>query len=191
DPAFAFRNIGHKHLAQGWLQINNNGINWSTARGVEWHDGDTTEYAQLVSTSGTCSYSITPTTYSGDTGDLSRSNLFYNNNFYHLKITSAGTYTLRLDYEDATSSGTEADLDLFLYNESARFAVSGDMIGYSRRDPDANAATAEYESVSASLAAGNYLINVNVYTGGPLGGTANYTLKLNGVELCPASIVAP
>ncbi len=191
DSTFAFRNVGHVHLAQKWLETYNGGSDWTTIRNVERHTASTADYAQYVTTGACAAVSITPATVSGDTGSLSTSDLFRNNDFYHLKISSAGSNTITLEYSDADASGTEADIDLYVYNSTARFGVASDMIGYSRQQPDGSAASSQSETVTASFAAGDYLINVNVYTGGSLGGAVNYSLKLNGSTLCQANLVPP
>lgn len=192
DSTVAFRNVGYFHLAQEWLNTNGESDDWSGVRTQNKHDGDEGHYAQyVVSSASTCSggampYSITPvsqtdTSYSG-------SDLFNNNRFYHLKITSGGTYTIQLTYQ---STGTEPDLDLYLYNKSAHFATSDDVITYSIDDPDHNNATTETESITTSLAAGDYLINVNAYVGNAVGSLTNFKLTLNGSNLCQGNIVPP
>ena len=88
--------------------------------------------------------------------------------------------------------GTKADLDLYLYNESARFATSADILGSSNQDRvDTNPANPETETITVTLSAGNYLINVNAYTGGGLStaGNTNYHITVNGNLQCPANIV--
>lgn len=198
DSTFAFRNVGHLHLAQTWLQNNAGASDWTNIRNGNRHDGDTSEYAQLVS-NGACggfSYVIDP--QAGDTSTLlSGSHMFLNNDFYHLKITSAGSYTLQLNYRDADGAGTKADLDLYLLNESARFASTADQVGKSINDrADTDPTHSETESITVTLSAGNYLINVNAYTGGGLtaAGNTEYELKLTPSggavqNLCPANIV--
>lgn len=194
DGAVAFRNVGYLHLAQQALQTNFDGSgpvsDWAGVRSENKHDGDESHYAQyVVKSAGTCSggsmpYSITPvsqvdTSYSG-------SDLFNNNRFYHFKITSGGTYTITLTYQ---STGTEADLDLYLYNKSARFATSNDVIKYSIDDPDHDNSTPETESITVGLSAGDYLIDINAYVGTAVGSLTNFSLTLNGSNLCQGNIV--
>jgi hypothetical protein len=186
--SYQFRNVGLLDLIHTNMATSNT---WSSVHTLNRHEPDESDYAQYVKTGTTCSYSVTPASVAGDTGALSSSDLFRNNDFYHVKITASGTYTLRLDYEDHDHLNTVADLDLYLYNSSARFANSSDIVAYSRETPSAGAGTTKTESLSATLAPGDYLINVNVYTGGALGGPADYTLKLNGSQLCPGNLVPP
>ena len=140
-------------------------------------------------------FSLLPVSIAGDSGSLSTSNLFKNNRFFqlHLDAGQAGTHTLQLIYQDDDGSSTTADLDLYLYNSKARFAVSSDILGYSRNSPSGTPTnrSLQSESVSASLVAGNYLVNVNVYTGGGAGSRADYNLVLDGVVLCPGNLVPP
>lgn len=201
DPAFAFRNVGSLHLAQQGL-ASEGALNWASIRGLNRHDGNTSHYAQLVSGScvgsppfhsNTYWFSLTPTYYSTDTGTYSTSNLFTNNRFFHLHLAAGGTHTLQLVYQDDDGTGRVADLDLYLYNSEARFAVLSDIVTFSQVLPTQTPATTiQNESVSASLGAGNYLINVNVYADGVLahlGSTVDYNLLLDGVVLCPGNLV--
>jgi len=195
---FSFRNVGLLHL----IQQDFASTNWSALRGMERHDGDTLQFGQFLSASGcgappnlaTYFYALTP--LAGDSASYSSTNLFRNNDFYHLRVATSGTYTLQLVYRDQDAVGVETDLDLYLYTEDYTFGNSSDVLRSSRQDPDGTAATVETESVSLSLSSSsNYMINVNVYTGsGSVGGAAYYNLKLtgpgglNGAVLCPAVI---
>lgn len=187
----AFRSIGNMLMAQ---QALSGASDWSAIRLGNYQKGNNSDYAQYVSTSGSCStlstghhYSIDPTVAASG---LSSSNLFLDNDFYHLKITSSGNYTLSLVYQDADSSGIEADLDLYLYNKEARFGNSSDIVGKSIADPSGVAGNTETESFTVYLTPGNYLINVNAYTGGTYSsaGPTQYSIRLNGVDLCPDSL---
>lgn len=192
QSSLAFRSIGHMHLAQSAL--GGSATNWAAIRTGNYHDGDTSEYGQYVTTSGTCAtlstgqnYAIDPTVLATN---LASSNLFLDNDFYHLKIATAGTYTITLNYQDVDSSGQEADLDLYLYNEDASFGDAADIVTRSTADPNSTVGNVEAEAVTVALAAGNYLINVNAYTGSPFNnaGATQYSMKLNGANLCPDSL---
>lgn len=191
NTALSFHNVGHLHLAQVWLQNNDpSGEDWSNIRTIEYHQPDTRDYARpVVATSGvTCAdFTLTPANVSGDTGSFSTSDLFRNNKFYHLKISSPTDVSIQLTYEDADHAGTLADLDLYLYNESARYGNSSDILASSLNDPGSVSAI-QTETVATTLSAGNYLINVMVFTKYSIGGTVNYKLKLNGVQLCPTTL---
>lgn len=192
QSSLAFRSIGHMHLAQ--QALGGSATDWTAIRTGNYHDGDTSEYGQYVTTSGTCAtlstglnYSIDPTVAATN---LASSNLFLDNDFYHLKITTPGTYTITLNYQDVDSAGQEADLDLYLYNEDASFGDAADIVARSTGDPSAAVGNVEAESVTVSLAAGNYLINVNAYTGSPFNGAGptQYSIKLGASNLCPDSL---
>ncbi len=187
DSNMKFRNVGLLHLVEN--EMTSNMSTWNAIRTLNMHDPDQSEYAQYVRPSGNCSYTITPANISTDDGSLDSSDLFRNNDFYHLRIATAGTYTIRLDYEDANAMGDVADLDLYVYNESAQFAVGSDILAYKTSRPTQTPTANQVESVSVTLPKGDYLINVNVFTGGILGTEAEYTLKLNGSKLCPANLV--
>ena len=182
----AFRSVGLLHAIQSTFGT----TSWAGIRTIEKHNGTTSDYAQYVATGSSCvSFTLTPATIAGDTGSFATSHLLKNNDFYHLPLNSSAAVTVRLDYQDADGAGSEADVDLYVYKSSARFGVASDLAGYSQESPDTNPATAQIESVSATLGAGDYLINVNVYTGGAsVGGAFNYSLKLNGSQLCPTAL---
>lgn len=201
DSSWAFRNIGSLHLGQQALPAP---TNWSAIRTGNFQDGDNRQYAQYVTTSGTCAnlggyrYQINPTNIATS---LSTSNLFAENDFYHLKISAAGTYTIQLVYKDAdgadsnedgngATSATVADLDLYLYSEDYTFGSSSGLVGRSFSDPDNNFATQKSETITVSLQPGNYLINVNAYTGDGYHKAENtyYSIKLGGSDLCPDSL---
>lgn len=171
---------------------------WSPLRTSEKHVNSSTdfraEYGRYVTTTaGGCHislnpYTITPYNSSSDSGNFSTSHLLKNNEFYHYKH-SGGPLQLTLNY--VTSSGTEADLDLYIYNSSARYGASDDMVGYSREEPATPASgNIETENISiSSLPPGDYLINLMVFTGGAsVGSETQYEMKLGGVNLCPDSL---
>jgi hypothetical protein len=192
DPNYGFLNIGSLHLSQEYAAANDrlrSGSDFTQIRGVELQKGDTTDYGQYVTT-GTCAaWSLTPVAIAGDDGSFETSDLFRNNKFYYLKVDAPLSGTLNLDYQDADGTGTEADLDLFLYDESARFGNPEDIVGFSGHNPDGNPATPEIESIALNnLQPGKYLINVLVHTTDVIGGAVNYQLKLNGSNLCPAPL---
>ncbi len=190
----AFRSILDFHLFQDGLAGR---IDFEDIRGVERHTASLADitniegnYAQYVTTGSTCTYNLTPT--SDPNGSFSRSNLFRNNRFFHLKIPSAQTSTITLEYTDADGVAPKSDVDLYIYNRRARFGVVSDMVGRSEQDPSGGIADTEIESATVNFAADeDYLINVKVYTGASgnsYGSAFNFKLKLNGSELCPSSL---
>ncbi len=119
------------------------------------------------------------------------SHLVLNNDFYHYKH-SGGTLNLTLNYD--TQSGTEANLNLFVYSGSARFGVTSDIendtsSGEGISAPDGSIGTQETEPFSKSLPSGDYLINVKVNNqAANIGGPTNYELLIGGVRACPAPL---
>lgn len=186
DSKFAFKNVGLFHLSHDFLPATSS-TNLSGVRGVERHKGDTSDYADYVTPSGTCTMSITASGSAqgvvGDTGSFATSDLLRNNDFYHL--VTATTLELKLEYVLGSS---KVDLDLFAYNESAQLGVLEDMRGLSRTAAVLNATNTE----TITLPPGTHLINVMVQTGSgksTLGTTVNYELKLGGTKLCPSTLV--
>ena len=197
---YAFRNVGLLHTIQRNDQARGVASDWSNLRTIEQHAGDESTYGQFV-TGGSCAagytaagggayrYALTPGNSISDAGTLSTSHLFLNNRFYHLKVTTPGTYTVTLDYEDANHAGTKANLNLYIYNASARFGVASDMVARNTRGNATGAAGVESKSAQAFLPVGDYLINVNVYTRDSLGDQVYYNLRLGSAQLCPSSLV--
>ena len=196
-PTFAFRSVGLLHDVVD-NRIGGSPQDWSTLRTTEKHGNDSShyrkEYARYVTTTaggcglGSTPYSVTPYNDSYDNGSFATSHLLKNNDFYHYKH-GGGAMTVALNYQ--TPSGTEADLDLYVYNSSARYGISDDMKGYSREEPsNPSGGGTETESVAiANLPAGDYLIAVMVYTGGPaVGAATNYELTVGGTNLCPDTL---
>lgn len=207
----AFRDVG----LLNYVQLNNltgsSTADWSNIRtdasdGLKHYQGsDRKEYGYYIDDTGSCSdFTITPYSDADDVGTFSTSNQFYNNDFYHFKHTG-GTLNLTLSYETASGGSQEADLDLYIYGEGYIYGNTENMKGISEELFDNDINTAEAESISVSLPAGNYLFNVKVYTGKlpssssslnglnpgdwlPKGDTTEYNLKINGVQACPTSI---
>lgn len=198
NPIVAFRDVGLFHLGQRWLQDNASANDWSNLRTIEKHIGNRSEYAQYVTPNGggCADFNIDPQKISGDDGSFSTSDLFRNNKFYHYRHTATSTVTFRLEYEEAVTcapADNRTDLDLYIYNKNARFGNSQDWVAFSRDEPNAACESTSSEQVTVSnLPAGDYLINVMVYTG-PLNGRlasdvgmeSTFRLKTNGVQLCP------
>ncbi len=199
NTSTAFRDVGLLHQVQA-TRLGGGVSDWTDLRDIERHvkeDQDSSlaasteryrrEYALYVDNTPACSYSFTITPdYSSSSynGAYNRSHLLKNNDFVFYKHPG-GAFNLTLTY---SSTGTEVDLDLFVYKESARFANANDVVASSYTEPDGNNATVETESVSANLPAGNYLINVNAWTtNGGTGSSTSYELSIaGGAKLCPA-----
>ncbi|MBT4762963.1 MAG: hypothetical protein HOO06_14815 [Bdellovibrionaceae bacterium] len=192
----SFRSIGLLHAdRKNIVETENIGgyEDWSPLRTIEDHNIGRNNYAQALKSDGSCtSYlvggiNLTPQIISArDDGSLdhgfSTSHLLINNDYYYYSHTGGN---LKIDLRYKTDSGTEADFDLFIYNESARLGnyddIQNDLTNNEGiNEPDADIATAESESVSlSSLPAGNYLINVMNYTGTGSTTSTDYDLKIN------------
>ena len=217
DPTFAFRNAGLFHLAQQYLHDHPQGADpaapdWVNIRGLNAQTADTSHYAQYLvpSTSGSCAgspvlnttnaalpgnsyyFSISPATSALENGSYAASDLFQNNRFYHLHFDSPGVHTLQLIYQDHVGVPKVADLDLYLYDSDGRFAVIQDLLGMSRigiPQTGSPERSLQSETISSQLGAGDYLVDVNVYTGLGPGNPADYNLILDEVVLCPGRLV--
>lgn len=197
-----FRNAG---LVVEAYQDNGGGAGWNgLIADVNSRLNDTNEYATYVDNiGGTCNFTMDPLwDATEDSGSFSTSFLLQNNDFYFYKH-SGGNINLILNYstDDPTNPLIdETDLDLFIYNTSARYGNSNDIVGSSQQYFDDNPLTPETETISKNLPAGDYLINVKVYTGTnatnssigsidpderiPAGDALTYSLTTNGVSLC-------
>lgn len=198
NPLAGFRSIGLLHDVQDNLPGREN---WDPLRSLAAHqhgiptsepNGYRKDWA-IYMTSGSCSLgsgyqvSITPT------GSKSSRHLLLNNDFYHYRH-AGGAFDLTLRYQ--TQSGAEADLDLYVYDESGRVFGDGAVdiadatsteIGKSTSEPDGTIGTAQTETVSLSLNAGNYLIQVQAYVSLVPGGPTDYELEVGGNDICPAA----
>jgi hypothetical protein len=212
DPNVAFRSIGLIHSIQDSLTFGGSPttLDWSVLRTAHKQNGDRSEYAQYaVGDSTTCNtslnFSIDPYYSDSDSGSFSTSHLLRNNDFYHIKH-EGGPLSVTLNYQ-TTGGPKEVDMDLYLYNEDARFGQSDDIVAYSWNESDDNPATAEQEAFSTDLPAGNYLLNVMIYTGNapsctvPGGQPDDYCdymavgddtvyelIMTNGERLCPSTL---
>lgn len=192
DPTFAFRNIGLLHYAQS-TYTDTGTTSWAGPRGLNWHDGDTSHYAQYVTTGSCSAYSISPNVSTTNNNPTSN-NYFLHHRFYHFKPASSGTYTITLSYQ--TTTGTvEADLDLVVYAEDHALGTTSGLVGSSDASPDNNLANGETETITASLTANaNYLIDISAYTGVhnsinyKSAGATDFSIRVNGSTLCPANL---
>jgi hypothetical protein len=177
DGDYAFRNAGHLHLSQNLIAGHSD---WSPLRTTELHGADTTHYAQYRVASGACAtVGITPTTG----GNPINTHMSQDNDFYHINISSGGSYTYQLQYDDTGGVGT-LDLDLLIYSKDGEFGTSTGLLADSRATPTGT--TNQTEQFTVSLPAGNYLLVVTSFSGAPQTGT--YVLRQNGAQLCPGTL---
>ena len=91
---------------------------------------------------------------------------------------------MALNYSTASSS-SPADLDIYLYANDYTFGSASTVLGFSD-DTIAVGQNSDTESFTISdLAAGTYMINVNVNTQARLGASANYSFTINSQNACP------
>jgi len=139
------------------------------------------DYAAGYTLSGTdCgSVSISSTVPSGSSGygsAAAAANQFYRNDFY-LVDHPGGVMSLALSWTGGQ------DLDLYVYGEGYTYGSSSSVVAKSDRVNGTVTPPVDYsESVSQAIAAGKYLVNVNLWSGS---GTASYKLQLGGQYVCP------
>jgi hypothetical protein len=192
DPTYAFRNVGLVHYSQS-NYTDTGSTSWAGPRGLNWHDGDTSHYAQYV-TAGSCSANTISPNVSTTGNNPTSNNYFLHHRFFHFKPSSTGTYTFRLSYQTTTGS-VEADLDLVVYAEDHALGSTSGLLGSADASPDNNLGNGETETVSVGLTANrNYLIDVSAYTGTFNGvnyknaGATDFSISVNGSTLCPANL---
>lgn len=174
-----------------WLLSQNgvSGTEWTSILTEERQTLGTKDYAYYLAPN-TCS----ATTFTNSTSEKAmtvddpvvHSDLQMNNDFY-LYYHNGSTTTLSLDY---TTSGTAMDLDLILYYGS--YIYFEDTYWYAGKSSQYIAAQSRHagtgsEQITLSgLPAGYYLLNVkiNMYNKNPQTGTASYTIKKDGAQLC-------
>ena len=177
-----FRSIGLFHELQGAL---GGGSDLSSIRTGEKHTSTQANYADSTIPGGCGATAIQAANIPGgspEDGTAANSNQLNSNDFY--KVAHAGgAFNLSLSY--TTTGGNSADLDLIVYRENYVFGSTSTQVGSGKtRIPIGDNSGGEAVNLS-NLGAGNYMINVHVFTGNRLGASANYTLTLNGQAVCP------
>ena len=163
------------------------GANWSSVQTAQKQRNDLTDYANTLSLGGSCSNTTIQAqdisiSYP-ENGSAVYSNQFASNDFYQY-THSGGDLTINLSYT-AASSSNPADLDLYLYDSDYTFGDCTDAVASSLNRISVGE-TSGSESISlGNLAAGTYMINVNVYTKNRLGTSAAYSLTINSQAACP------
>jgi hypothetical protein len=180
-----FRNVGLFHEIQMGLS---GGQDWSSLRTSE-KQRIQTDYARGVASSASaCApVSIQAQNIPGggnENGSAANSNQFASNDFYKI-YHSGGTFTLGLTH--SASAGAVFpynDLDLYVYTENYKFGLTTNMAAKSITAVSSNTSSGS-ESISTTLASGYYMINVRVNTTDRRGSSSDYTMTLNGANLCP------
>ena len=177
-----FRNIGLFYEIQGSLS---GGSDWSSVQTGELQKDDLSDYSNTLDVGSSCGVVIQAANISGsqpENGTVSNSNQFASNDFYQY-THSGGNLNISLAY--TTTGGNPADLDLYLYANDYTFGQSDTVLASSTNSINSGESS-DTESISlSSLAAGTYMININVYTKNRLGASANYTLTINSQPACP------
>lgn len=146
-----------------------------TARIGEMQASDTSEYAVLVAPSSSCSIrTMTPVGDRTSSDGSSYHDYFASSDFFRIDHPG-GVLSVNLTY-----SGT-ADLDLYVFKEVHSLTEPQDLVAKSEAT---NSTAGNTETISVSLAAGTYLIFVNVDTSISFSGSINYDLKSGGQFLC-------
>ena len=201
-----FRSVGFFHQRRD--SVTSNSPTWTPLRTLAKHSANRSNYALWVNTTvndcnlTTNQYSITPVNKGSDNAALpapggvldnsfSGSHLLLNNDFFHY-YHPGGAATFTMTFK-TTSGTTSADLDLFVYKDSAVYGEDSSLVNTLSSDEGRTATTGVIntsftETVSDTLAAGHYLINVKVSfknrSSSAMGGPTDYELKANGVNLC-------
>jgi len=168
------------------LQAQLGASDWSSAQTNEKQLANENDYVRLAGPGSCGAVTITaanrPAPAHVEDGTAAHSNLLASNDFYKIHH-NGGSFNLGLTYTPTT----RADLDLYLYKEAY---VYGDSSTYAAtpsvtRKTASNDNAMSTETISTTLPAGWYVINIRVYTGLIQNGSANYTMTLNGAALCP------
>lgn len=178
-----FRSVGLLYELQNVLAGKSN---WSEIQGAENHLNAYDDYGNTLSLGGACAnINIQAANISGsqpENGTVANSNQFASNDFFQY-THGGGSFTLNLTY--TTNSVSPADLDVYLYKNDYTFGDSKSVLGFSD-DTILVGQSGDTETFSvSSLAAGTYMININVNTSARLGSAASYSFTINGQNACP------
>ncbi|MEM7645398.1 MAG: hypothetical protein AAF203_00695 [Pseudomonadota bacterium] len=184
NSGFNFRSIGLFYTLQNALSGKSD---WSEIQGAENQLATVVDYGNTFTLGGSCStISIQAQNISGiqtEDGTPSNSNQFASNDFYSY-THPGGSFTMSLSYTTG-SSASPADLDIYLYQNDYTFGSSSSVLGFSD-DTIQVGETSDTETFTISdLAAGTYMINVNVNTSTRLGAPSTYSFSINSQNACP------
>lgn len=183
DTSLNFRSVGLLYELQNGLAGKSN---WSEIQTAERHLAGYDDYGNTLTLGGACgNITIQAANISGsqpENGSVANSNQFASNDFYQY-THSGGAFTMVLNY--TTTGGNPADLDIYLYKNDYTFGDVNSVLGFSD-DTILVAQSADSETFTISnLAAGTYMININVNTLARLGSSADYNFTINGQNACP------
>ncbi len=181
NSTYVFRNMGLFHTLQQSLAV----TDWSSLRTGENQLGNQNDYSRAVASSTCANVTIQSANIPGgsaENGTAARSNQFASNDFYRY-YHSGGAFSFQLNY---TTTSPAADLDVYIFNNAYQFtSTATTSLAASALNNVTIGTTSASETVSTSLAAGWYMINIRVDTGVRMGTAASYSMTLNGSQLCP------
>lgn len=185
NSKWKFRSVGLAHHLQTSL---GGGTDWSGLHTLENQAPNRLEYAQYITPDNGCSdaaYFVTLTPSNAPPGGAAPSTDYYrDHDFYHIVFSGTTAGSLTVEFQDADSSGTKADLDLFLYDSGAKIFDTSDRKAFTTsQNASTDPTVSEVDTATLSnLPAGDYLLQVFSWYG--TGSAVRYALKLNGVKLC-------
>jgi hypothetical protein len=181
SSSYVFRNMGLFHTLQQTLGA----TDWSSVRTGENQRGDQNDYSRAVASASCAPVTIQAASIPGglaENGTASRSNQFDSNDFYRY-YHSGGAFVFELDY---TTTAPAADLDVYIFRNGYTFSnTASTSLAASALTNVTIGTTTASETISTSLSAGWYMINIRVDTGVRMGTAADYSMTLNGSALCP------
>ncbi len=185
NSSYVFRNMGLFHTLQQALGV----TNWSSLRTGENQRGNQNDYSRAVASSSSACTPASVTIQaannpggSTENGTAARSNQFDSNDFYRY-YHPGGAFSFRIDY---ATTPTAADLDVYIFRNSYQFtSSSSSSVAASATTNVTMGTTSASETISTSLSAGWYMINIRVDTASGLPSPADYSMTLNGSNLCP------
>lgn len=183
NSSYVFRNMGLFHTLQQSL---GGSTDWTTLRTAENQRGNQNDYSRAVASGACADVTIQAASIPGgsaENGSAARSNQFASNDFYRY-YHPGGAFNFQLDY---TTTPVAADLNVYIFRNGYTFSnAPSSTIAASATNNVTFTATSDTETISTSLSAGWYMINIRAdTTGGVLGSAASYRMTLNGSQLCP------
>lgn len=173
-----FRNFGLLMKVQNTIS---GATNFTNVYGNELQTGDLSGYS-TPDIAGSCSPTIpaSASINSYDTTDPSwpsNGALFFSGDFYDFN-TAGGNVVFTLQY----TLGSGKDLDIHIYRKDHLLFYTPSMVALDARPPSQEGGNI---SLTTNLSTGHYLIYVHYYSGS--GASPAYTLRANGVQICPGS----
>jgi hypothetical protein len=182
----SFKTVTRLHYIHANFVTQTNKKDWSTPLTTEKQLATFTDYATPVDISSSCtssSIAMTVKRDSYDDGSFGLSNQFRNNDFY-IYNHPGGALPVSLTWSGSGS----VDLDLYIYRAGYVFGSSSSILAYDMRDATGSTTTGS-ASVSPSLPAGTYIINVMAATGSMtanVSASTTYSLSIANHAACPA-----